>query len=394
MFKLGIRVFDDKMSGLPEKSSVLFISSPGIDPAPFGVNTLISVVKEGQKALYLVNNKPPASVRREADLMGHDLRKYEAEGKFIMVDSYSGYSGIPSEEKFTVQDPFNLTKILETLERAGAEGSVILIDSMSSYMDMNGDGMEDFLTLVRELKKKGTVMVLFSTWGYEPDRVKKIKSEFENVFSIRPVEEITIVRQFLFAEKIASESYQKLAVPVKILRPGGVRVYFPKVLITGPFAAGKSTMVKAVSTSAVSVDRMGTTIAMDHGYLDYKGFACDIYGTPGQELFDPILSYLADEAVAVILVIDATNIKSFPRARTMMQLTKAHSLPLIVAANQYDKEGAMPVEKIRELLGLNEGVPIIPTVAVEKKGVPELLDALIDKLVGLAEAEVRKEEGE
>ena len=394
MFKLGIRVFDDKMRGLPERSSVLFISSPGIDPAPFGVNTLVFMVKEGQRALYLVNNKPPASVRREAELMGHDLKTYEAEGKFVMVDSYSGYSGIPSEEKFTVQDPFNIQKILETLGKAGVDGSVVLIDSMSSYMDMNGDGMEDFLTLVRELKKRATVMVLFSTWGYEPDRVKKIKNEFENVFSIRPVEEITIVRQFLFAEKIGSESYQKLAVPVKILRPGGVRVYFPKVLITGPFAAGKSTMVKAISTSAVSVDRMGTTIAMDHGYLDYKGFACDLYGTPGQELFDPILSYLADEAVAVVLVIDATNLKSFPRARTMMQLTKAHSLPMIVAANHYDKEGAMPVDKVRELLGLAEGIPIVPTVATEKKGIPELLDALIDKLVGLAEAEVRKEEGE
>ena len=41
---------------------------------------------------------------------------------------------------------------------------------------------------------------------------------------------------------------------------------------------------------------MGTTIAMDHGYLDYKGFAADVYGTPGQEKFDPILEFLAEEA--------------------------------------------------------------------------------------------------
>jgi small GTP-binding protein len=393
MFKLGIRVFDDKISRLPAKSTLLFISSPGIDPAPFGISTMSNVVKERSLAVYLVNNKTPASVRREAELLGHDLESYEDEGTFRLVDSYSGFSGMPSEERFLVQDPSDIGMVRQTMDGAVEEGSVVLLDSMSSYMDMHGDGLEDFLGLVGELKKKASVMVLFSTWGYEPECVKRIKSEFETVLSLRPVEEISIVRQLLFAEKIGSESFEGMAVPVKILRPGGVRVYFPKVLITGPHQSGKSTMVKAISNSAVSVDRMGTTVAMDHGYLDHKGFACDLYGTPGQELFDPILYYLAEEAVAVILVIDATAVESFKRARTMMQLTNALDVPLIVAANHYDKEGALPVEKIREQLHLPPNIPIVPTVASEKIGIPELLDALIEKLMGVALAEARKEEG-
>jgi hypothetical protein len=393
MFKLGIRVFDEKMSSLPEKSTLLFISSPGIDPAPFGISAMSNVVRERSRAIYLVNNKTPASVRREAELLGHDLNRYEEEGNFHLVDSFSCFSGMPSQEKFLVSDPSDLKLVQNILEKAGAEGSVVLLDSMSSFMDMHGDGLEDFMGLVRELKKIASVMVLFSTWGYEPDCVKRIKSEFETVLSLRPVEEISIVRQLLFAEKIGSELFEKMAVPVKVLRPGGVRVYFPKVLITGPYQSGKSTMVRAISSSAVSVDRMGTTVAMDYGYLDYKGFACDLYGTPGQELFDPILYYLAEEAVAVILVIDATAVESFKRARTMMQLTNALDVPLIVAANHYDKDGALPIEKIREQLHLPPYIPIIPTVAAEKKGITELLEALIEKLMGVAQAETRKEEG-
>jgi len=394
MFKLGIRVFDDKMSLLGEKSSVLFISSPGIDPAPFGISTLANMVREKSKAVYLVNNKTPASVRREAELLGHDLARYEQDGSFRMVDAYSCFSGMPSEEKFLVQDPSDMKMVLDTLKLAGAESSMVLLDSMSSYMDMHGDGLEEFLGLVRELKKTTSVMVFFSTWGYDPDCVKRIKADFETVLSLRPVEEISIVRQLLFAEKIGSKLFEKLAVPVKVLRPGGVRVYFPKVLITGPHQSGKSTMVRAISSSAVSVDRMGTTVAMDYGYLDYKGFACDLYGTPGQELFDPILYYLAEEAVAVILVIDATAVESFKRARTMMQLTNAQSVPLIVAANHYDKEGALPIDKIREQLHLTDDIPIVPTVAIEKRGIADLLDALTEKLMGVAQAEARKEEGD
>ncbi|MGQ9582822.1 MAG: ATPase domain-containing protein [Thermoplasmatota archaeon] len=393
MLRIGVRPFDERMRGLPEGSSVLFISSPGLDPTPFGIHAVNSSLREPGRAVYLVNNKPPSSVRREAELMGHDLRSLEDEGRLCLVDSYSAYSGRPSDERYVVQDPFNPARVLETLECARAAGSVVLIDSMSSYMDMHGDGLEEFLGVVRELKRSSSVMVLFSTWDYDPECVRRVKSEFETVLTLRPMQEISMVRQFIFAEKIGTALARRLAVPVKVLKPGGVRVYFPKVLVTGPHRSGKSTLVRAMSTSAVSVDRMGTTIAMDHGYLDFGGFACDLYGTPGQELFDPILATLAEEAVAVVLVIDAGDVGSFERARTMMRLTHAHSLPLIVAANHHDRESALGTDKIRAKLMLPGEVPIIPTVATEGRGVPELLEALVDKLMEVAEAEARREEG-
>ncbi|MEM4729747.1 MAG: ATPase domain-containing protein [Thermoplasmata archaeon] len=393
MLRLGVGVFDERLKELPEKSSVLFISSPGLDPTPFGIHAINSSLKERGRAIYLVNNKPPSSVRREAELMGHDLRGLEEQGRLYLVDSYSSYGGGPSNEKYVVQDPFDLEGVLRTIEPALEQDSVVFVDSMSSYMDMQGDGVEEFLELVRELKRRASVMVFFSTWDYDPECVKRVKAEFDTVLCLRPMQEISLVRQFLLAEKIGSGLTQRLAVPVKVLKPGGVRVYFPKVLITGPYKSGKSTLVRAMSTAAVSVDRMGTTIAMDHGYLDYRGFACDLYGTPGQELFDPILGTLAEEAVAVILVINVADVGSFDRARTMMQLTHAHSLPLIVAANHQDRDGALPLPVIREKLRLPESTPIIPTVATEGKGVPELLDVLVSKLMEVAEAEALREGG-
>ena len=75
----------------------------------------------------------------------------------------------------------------------------------------------------------------------------------------------------------------------KIVKPGGIKAFIPKVLVTGPFNAGKSTFVRALSTRSVSVDRMGTTIALDHGHIEYGDVTADIFGTPGQARFDPIL---------------------------------------------------------------------------------------------------------
>jgi hypothetical protein len=96
----------------------------------------------------------------------------------------------------------------------------------------------------------------------------------------------------------------------------------------------------------------------------------------------------------VVLVINATDPRTFGRARTMMERTRARSMPLIVAANYSDSDEALPPEEIRRQLALPDDVPVVPTVAIQKKGVPELLDALIYKLMGVAQAETRKEEGE
>ena len=78
--------------------------------------------------------------------------------------------------------------------------------------------------------------------------------------------------------------------PIRKIKPGGFRGYIPKILVTGPFHAGKTTMVHSLSMRAVSVQRMGTTVALDFGHVDYKGFSLDLFGTIGQPRFDPILT--------------------------------------------------------------------------------------------------------
>ena len=168
----------------------------------------------------------------------------------------------------------------------------------------------------------------------------------------------------------------------KIVKPGGIKAFIPKVLVTGPFNAGKSTFVRALSTRSVSVDRMGTTIALDHGHIEYGDVTADIFGTPGQARFDPILKFIANEAMGVFLVVDSTKPGSFPRAKSMLEKTRAKGLPLIVVANKQDIQNALSIEEIRREMKLPESIEIVPTDAVHKRGVFEAFEALIRKIEG------------
>ena len=119
---------------------------------------------------------------------------------------------------------------------------------------------------------------------------------------------------------------------------------------------------------------MGTTTALDFGHVEQEGFILELFGTPGQERFDPILKLLSGDAFGVVLVVDSTNPKSFIRAKTMLEKTKTTGLPIVVAANKSNLDGAYEPDKIRFSMNLNKDIPIVPIRADDsytiKKGEP------------------------
>jgi small GTP-binding protein len=385
--KTGIPILDDKIGELPSNVAILLKAQPGIDPTPFGLTILANMLKKRAFGIYLVNNKSSSALRKEALALGMNLFKYETAGKLRFVDAFSNYIGMASEEKYLVENPFSASSLYETFDHAitdsklKSKNNFTVFDSISSYLDIGGE-LNEILDCIKSIKSDSTILALFSAWKYPTKVVEKLKQNFEAVLSVKAIEELVTLRHFIIPEKIAWKKIKKFTVPVRVLKPGGVKVYFPKILVTGPFQAGKSSIVRAISNTSVSVNRAGTTIALDHGYLDYKGFSSDIFGTPGQETFDPLLEYLAEDAVAVILVVDSTKPETFIRAKQMLEKTKSHHLPLIVAANKQDLMNALSASKTRALLRLPKNIPVCPTVASIRKGTRRLVEELFKKLVG------------
>jgi small GTP-binding protein len=169
------------------------------------------------------------------------------------------------------------------------------------------------------------------------------------------------------------------------MRPGGVKLFIPKILVTGPYNSGKSSFVKTVASESVSVDRMAlgqvpTTIAMDIGHVEYEGFVADVFGTPGQERFDLILDILAKEAVGAFVMVDSTAPMTFARAKEMIKRCKAEAIPKVIVANKQDLPNALSPEEIRQVMKVDQSIPIIPASVANEEGIKEALDALLEIL--------------
>jgi uncharacterized protein len=371
--------------GLDSSGLTCFWTSPGLDTCPF-LYQLADTMSKTNKIFYIINSKSPSSVK-------DDMKSYGFKGKINFIDAYSALIGAKTSESLLIANPKDPEEILNDVKTIikKIKNPVIILDSLSNLVDLSE---QENTTFVQKLKAlKATVVCSFTAWPYNPAFLKSLKTELDTIVDVKSVHETVFTRQYFGVSKIKGGTVKLQAVPYRVEKPGGIKIYIPKVLVTGPFNAGKTSFIHSASVKAVSVDRLGTTIALDHGHVEYEDFAVDLFGTPGQQRFDPILKLLAGEALGVIVLISAIDPEGFPRALEMMKKAKVFGLPVVFAANKANLKGAMKPELIKKKLKIKEDV--IPIVAkdltkvqpglpcqLQESDIKAVLNSLFNQLLG------------
>ncbi len=181
-----------------------------------------------------------------------------------------------------------------------------------------------------------------------------------------------------------------------------------KMVVTGPFSAGKTAFIRTISEiDVVSTERnitaideqikKTTTVAMDFGRVTIDDdLVLNIFGTPGQRRFDFMWEILAEGMAGLILMIDSTRPDTFNGARQMLdEFLSCLSVPFIVVANKQDCKDAWNMEDIRNVLQLDGGAKFMPCVATEFESVRDVLLELMATILteldqGTVEVVVRK----
>lgn len=163
-----------------------------------------------------------------------------------------------------------------------------------------------------------------------------------------------------------------------------------KMVVTGPFNAGKTQFIKTVSEiDVVSTERKisseaerikeTTTVAMDFGRITVDDdLVLYLFGTPGQKRFDFMWEILSEGMLGFIVVVDSARPETFREARGILHTFRAYApTPYVVAANKQDMEDAWSVEDLRIALKLEQNVKLLPCVASDKESVKKALLELL-----------------
>ncbi len=162
-----------------------------------------------------------------------------------------------------------------------------------------------------------------------------------------------------------------------------------KIVITGPFAAGKTTLIKTISeVSIVGTERdvtddtrsikTRTTVAMDFGRLSFgEDLSLFLFGTPGQRRFEVMWEILSEGMIGFILLVNAADERSIDEAGHILKTFREYAdVPFVVGVSHLDEVEQAEEEvfaHVRETLEIPEEIQLMACDPREREDVKDLM---------------------
>jgi small GTP-binding protein len=177
---------------------------------------------------------------------------------------------------------------------------------------------------------------------------------------------------------------------------GGTAV---KIVVTGPFSAGKTTLIRTISeitvlstekdiTDSTRSRKAETTVAMDFGRITIdRDLVLYLFGTPGQDRFDFMWEILGEGMLGYILLVAASRQDSLDESVGILAaFRKMARVPFVVALNRSSGLDPQDEHKVRTVLELGDEVPVVPCDATDRESVKAVLLALLYSVVDQIDA--------
>jgi small GTP-binding protein len=177
---------------------------------------------------------------------------------------------------------------------------------------------------------------------------------------------------------------------------GGTAV---KIVVTGPFSAGKTTLIRTISeitvlstekdiTDHTKSRKAETTVAMDFGRITIdRDLVLYLFGTPGQDRFDFMWEILGEGMLGYILLVDAERPDSLEESVGILAaFRKMARVPFVVALNRAPGLDPTDEGKVRAALDLGDEIPVVPCDATDRESVKAVLLALLYSVVDQLDA--------
>ncbi len=165
--KTGIPGMDEILGGgIPKRNVVLLSGGPGTGKTIFGQQFLYYGLQNGEPGVLVALEEHPAQIKINMGQFGWDVRPYEEEGRFAIVDAFTGGIGeYAKRERYVVRDPSDVASLVDVLRDAvrDLKAERVVIDSVTSlYLTRPVVARSTVMQLKRVLSGLGCTSILVS----------------------------------------------------------------------------------------------------------------------------------------------------------------------------------------------------------------------------------------
>jgi len=233
--KTGIPGFDDLIEGgFPQGTTILVTGPTGTGKTTFAVQFVYKGAELYNEPGVIVTLEERAQdLRREMLSFGWDLKKYEDQGKIAIIDGVSSVVGLPSEERFALEDGLNVEGFLRYVYRVvkSINAKRLVIDSIPSIairLREEQNIREVLLRLNTILLEMGITSIL-TTESEDPKGGKISKYGVEEfvargVILLDLVEKDVELKRYLLIRKMRETKHSMKKYPFEITE-NGIVVY-------------------------------------------------------------------------------------------------------------------------------------------------------------------------
>lgn len=171
-----------------------------------------------------------------------------------------------------------------------------------------------------------------------------------------------------------------------------------KIVISGGFGVGKTTLVDTISeitpvrteanltSASIGTDdrellpnKNKTTVALDFGRVTIdESLRLYLFGTPGQDRFGFMWDYLVNGALGAVILADTRRLNDCYPA---IDYYESRRIPFIVAINQFEGSPQHRLDQVRMALNIAAHIPVVRFDARDREVSKEVLIELLSLLL-------------